>query len=345
VKKILLFLLFLAVAQYLDASENLILQIPGGTQSIRTCGFLDNNTVAVPTDDNKLTPYSLAGQKQNGIPAHRDMVNTFDCSTEYFATGAADNVVFQYQTDTRNVFRNYYDHAGAVELVRFAPDGKTLVSFSCADNIVSAHNPATGGSRFYISNTEPIITVAPGFIITDGSGLREIGCHLAASLKDDPVVELWKMKSDTHHEMYLRLIGHTASVESIDWHPDGMSLATGSADSTVKMWDSNTGTTIHTFEDYRGSRTPVRYSPDGTLIAAGSESQIGVYDTRVPRRVLELVGHLGRTNALGWSPDGTKLASCADGEVKVWDVRQPSKLVRFLRKCQKLAANCLSPEV
>ena len=37
------------------------------------------------------------------------------------------------------------------------------------------------------------------------------------------------------------LEGHTGDVYSIAWSPDGKTLATGSDDRTVKLWDAATG--------------------------------------------------------------------------------------------------------
>ena len=45
------------------------------------------------------------------------------------------------------------------------------------------------------------------------------------------------------------LEGHTSSVESVAYSPDGKHLASGSYDETIKIWDTATGTCTRTLED------------------------------------------------------------------------------------------------
>ena len=44
-----------------------------------------------------------------------------------------------------------------------------------------------------------------------------------------------------------RLTGHTDAIVSIALSPDGATLATGSWDTTVRLWDVNTGSELRTF--------------------------------------------------------------------------------------------------
>ncbi len=64
----------------------------------------------------------------------------------------------------------------------------------------------------------------------------------------------------------------------------------------------------------------VEYSPDGSLIASGSEDAT-IWDSSDGSLVRELIGHTEIVNDLSFSPDGTILASASnDGSVRFWEV-------------------------
>ena len=66
----------------------------------------------------------------------------------------------------------------------------------------------------------------------------------------------------------------------------------------------------------------VEYSPDGSLIASGSEdASVRIWGSSDGSLVRELIGHKEIVNDLSFSPDGTILASASnDGSVRFWDV-------------------------
>ncbi len=67
------------------------------------------------------------------------------------------------------------------------------------------------------------------------------------------------------------LEGHREPVSSLAFSPQGQILASGSYDSTVRLWRVPDGTPLHTLEGHTGSVHAVAFSPDGTLLASGSE--------------------------------------------------------------------------
>jgi WD40 repeat protein len=60
---------------------------------------------------------------------------------------------------------------------------------------------------------------------------------------------------------------------SVSWSPDGSKIASGSDDSTVRVWDSSTGAVLSTLEGHSGAMTSVSWSPDGSKIASGSDDK------------------------------------------------------------------------
>jgi WD40 repeat protein len=66
------------------------------------------------------------------------------------------------------------------------------------------------------------------------------------------------------------LEGHTGRVLSVAFSPGGRTLASGSEDKTIILWDVSTGQQIRTLEGHAGWVSSVVFSPDGRTLASGS---------------------------------------------------------------------------
>ncbi|KAG1887519.1 WD40-repeat-containing domain protein [Suillus fuscotomentosus] len=97
---------------------------------------------------------------------------------------------------------------------------------------------------------------------------------------------------------------HPYQITSVDFSRDGMVLATGSWDKTVKFW--STKTPVHC----------VRYSPSGELLAIATYDNIQVYNPGTRERVAFLTGW---NVSLAWTPDGTRLLSGGSKYISEWD--------------------------
>ncbi|MBL1101787.1 WD40 repeat domain-containing protein [Streptomyces coffeae] len=116
-----------------------------------------------------------------------------------------------------------------------------------------------------------------------------------------------------------RLTGH--KVASVAFSPDGHTLATGSEDGTVRLWDPATGRTRRVLTGHKGDVGAVAFSPDGRTLATGSEDgTVRLWDPATGRTRRVLTGHKEDVFALAFSPDGHTLAtSGADRTVRLWD--------------------------
>src|SRR5712691_9228553 len=64
--------------------------------------------------------------------------------------------------------------------------------------------------------------------------------------------------------------GHPGFVTSVAFSPDGKTIASGSVDGTVKLWDVSTGTGLRTLKG-NPFISSVAFSPDGEILASGGD--------------------------------------------------------------------------
>ena len=136
-------------------------------------------------------------------------------------------------------------------------------------------------------------------------------------------IGVWLYDAQTYQERAV-LTGHTNDVLSVAFSPDGQTLASGSRDDTVRLWDVATGTLQQTLT-HTGSVTSVAFSPDGQTLASGVDGWTGtIYLWDVATGVLQytLLAHKGGLSSVAFSPDGQTLASVGgwDALVSLWDV-------------------------
>lgn len=66
------------------------------------------------------------------------------------------------------------------------------------------------------------------------------------------------------------LKGHQDTVLSVAFDPQGETLASGSSDHTVRLWEAQSGKLLRTLEGHTGRVSIVAFSPDGRLLASKS---------------------------------------------------------------------------
>jgi WD40 repeat protein len=119
------------------------------------------------------------------------------------------------------------------------------------------------------------------------------------------------------------LTGHSISVYSVAYSPDGQTLASGSRDKTIKLWNARTGKLLQTLTGHSSSVLSLAYSPDGQTLASGSDDKtIKLWDVKTGNLLQTFIGHSDWVRSVAYSPDGQTLASGSDDKtIKLWNVK------------------------
>lgn len=116
-------------------------------------------------------------------------------------------------------------------------------------------------------------------------------------------------------------IGHTKSVNYVQFSPDGKKIVTFSNDKTVKIWDVITGSILADLTGHTNYVTVGKFSPDGKRVATASDdSTAKIWDAVTGKLLIDLKGHKGYISTVQFSPDGKKVVTASgDTTVKIWD--------------------------
>jgi WD40 repeat protein len=236
------------------------------------------------------------------------------------ASGGADRTVAIWDAATGKELHSFQGHQGNCSQATFSPDGQVLVS---ADNgSVHIWDVATGkGLRRLTGDPEPDYRAYLAF--------HRDGRTIAYKSWSAPL-RLWQV--DTGKALAQFNLGQLSQPPVMAFSRDGRMLATPMLEERshpIELWDATTGKRIRGLEVKALGITALAMSPDGRILASGSQdSKVIIFDVGTGKE-LRRVTHEGSgvVYDLAFSPDGRRLASKAvnDG-YRLWDTATGTEL-------------------
>ncbi|WIA35410.1 hypothetical protein OEZ86_003855 [Tetradesmus obliquus] len=120
--------------------------------------------------------------------------------------------------------------------------------------------------------------------------------------------------------------GHAESVLAVAFSPDGRRLASGSGDTTLRLWDLSAQLPQHECKGHRNWVLCVSWSPDATMIATGDmNGDIWLWEAATGKPLGQCKGHSKWITSLAWEPAHKALPSrrfvsgSRDCTLRVWD--------------------------
>lgn len=268
-----------------------------------------------PVNSNPANSNLFNSNRVNSNLAH--YIPSQEKQTGLIASGSEDSIVRLWNLQTLDA-KSLRGHTEYIFTLAFSPEGQILASGS-ADKTIRLWDVATGNCiKVLRGHTGMVAGLAFSPIPSDLIESETEGGYLLVSCSYDRTVRLWNPETgqllDTLPEYYAM---------SVDFSPDGKSIAVGTFDDTVRIWDLATKECRQSCKGDNILAWQVAFHPEGNILAIASSADMTVrlWDITTGKCIHIFRGHKNWILDLSFSPDGHLLASCSsDGTIKLWDL-------------------------
>lgn len=157
------------------------------------------------------------------------------------------------------------------------------------------------------------------------------GGNLVYSSSGDRTVKSWHLTKGMEVASFA---GHSEGVNAVAIAPDDRWLASGSDDTTIKIWPVKDGKLDPdrepiTLEKHKKAITCLAFTPDGKRLLSGSQDQsLIVWDPATGKVERTISGHKNWINSILQLDEKTVVTSSDDLSVCVWDLTNGKELAR-----------------